>query len=192
MSPTPLPPPPPPPVRANVAAKLSVFGTPWPLPPELLRVRLKYITVRFLQMPEPRALLRNGQDILRWAQQMEDDNLPRSANELVRLAVEEDPNQRVLWLYLLSQAVIDGDAREFGELARLFSQQFADDELLHDIAHVGGVLARDVSQARMMPALQSWNAAALLARDSRTQRTFHDALLREISAQVSPQVSGVA
>jgi hypothetical protein len=187
MSPTPLPPPPPPPARAISATKLSVFGTPWPLAPELLRVRLKYITVRFLQMPEPRVLLRNGQDILRWAQQMEDDNMPRSANELVRLAVEEDPSQRVLWLYLLSHAVIEGDTNEFGELTRLFSQQFVDDGVLEDIAHVGGVLARDVSQARVMPALQSWSAAALLARDSRTQRAFHDALQREIGVTQSSQ-----
>lgn len=128
-------------------------------------------------------LLRNGQDILRWAQQMEDDNLPRSAKELTRLAVEEDPNQRALWLYLFSHAVIDGDTNEFGELVRLFRQQFEDDAVLEDIAHVGGVLARDARQAAEMPAMQSWRAAALLARESHTQRAFHDALLREIGAQ---------
>ncbi len=180
MTPTP---PPPPPARASLATKLSVFGTPWPLPPELLRVRLKYITVRFLQMPEPRVLLRNAKDILRWAQQMEDDNMPRSAKELTRLAVEEDPSQRVLWLYLFSHAVRDGDNNEFGELVRLFSQQFVDDVVLEDIAHVGGVLARDARQAAEMPTLQSWRAAALLAREGQTQRAFHDALQREIGAQ---------
>lgn len=183
MSLTPLPPPPP--ARASAAAKLSVFGTPWPLAPELLRVRLNYITVRFLQMPEPRVLLRSAEDILRWAQQMEDDNIPRSAKELVRLAVEEDPNQRVLWLYLLGRAAIGGDASEFSELARLFCLHFAHDVALHDVAHVGGVLARDEAsgenKAREMSALQSWSAAALLARDSRIQRTFHDALQREIN-----------
>ena len=132
-------------------------------------------------------LLRNGQDILRWAQQMEDDNMPRSANELARLAVEEDPSQRMLWLYLLSHAVIEGDNTEYGELTRLFSQQFADDAVLEDIAHVGGVLARDASQAQAMPALHAWSAAALLARDSRTQRAFHEALEREISVTLSSQ-----
>jgi hypothetical protein len=176
-----LPPPPPPPARQSAQTKTSVFGTPWPLAPELLRVRLKYITVRFLQMPEPRMLLRSAADILHWAQQMEDDGFPRAARELTRLAVEEEPTQRTLWLYLLGCAVQDGDASTFSELAQLFSAQFADDPLLPDIAHVGGVLARDAAAAASMPAAQAWQLARLTARDSRAQAALHQALLAEIS-----------
>lgn len=169
-------PPPPPPPRQAAPQKLSVFGTPWPLPPELLRVRLKYITVRFLQMPEPRVLLRSANDILHWAQQMEDDGLPRSARELVRLAVEEEPTQRALWLYLLGCAVVDGDASSFTELARLFSTQFPEDTMLADIAHVAGVIPRDADAARVMPVVASWSLKTLQPRDSRAQRAMHDAM----------------
>ncbi len=177
----PLPPPPPP--RATAAiTKLSVFGTPWPLAPELLRVRLKYVTARFLQMPEPRILLRNGEDILRWAQQMEDDLQFRAANELVRLALEEEPSQRSLWLYLLGCAVRDADAATFTMLARLFSATFPEDAAMEDVAYVAGVLPRDPIAAAKINAVQTWSLSALLNRDARVQRSFHESLDREISA----------
>jgi hypothetical protein len=175
-------PPPPPPARASAVAKQSVFGTPWPLPPERLRVRLKYVTARFLQMPEPRILLRSGTDILQWVQQMEDDGMPRQAVELVRLAIEEEPTQRALWLYLFGAAVRNRDASGFIELARLFSTLFPNDVVLEDIAYVGGVLPRDPAAAARIQAVATWSIAALTHRATAVQSTFHAALIAETDA----------
>ena len=118
-----------PPVRPPARNQTSVFGTPWPLDPPLLRIRLRYVAARFLQVPEPRVSLRNTDEMLRWAQQMQDDGMPRSATELMRLAIEEDPTQRPLWQFLLARAVEDDNATEFTELAQAFALQFPNDEI---------------------------------------------------------------
>jgi hypothetical protein len=179
----PLPPPPPPRASANAnasaSAKLSVFGTPWPLPPEKLRVRLKYVTARFLQMPEPRILLRSGEDILRWVQQLEDEERFTQARELVRLALEEEPKQRALWLYLFHSVVRAEDAATFTHLARLFSALYPDDAVLEDVAYVAGVLPRDAKAAAAIRAVSTWSIHALTERNVRAQTRLHDALVAE-------------
>ena len=169
-----------PPLRPP-ARKVSVFGTPWPLDPPLLRIRLRYITARFLQMPEPRISLRNTDEILRWAQQMMDDGMPRSATELVRLAIEEDPEQRPLWLFLIGRACEDDNATEFGELVQAFSQQFPGDAATAQIEAMAQRFARTPGTAVVtgtFAAPSGWTASALLGRDDSGQRTLHTSLLR--------------
>ena len=169
-------PPPRPPPR-----KVSVFGTPWPLDPPLLRIRLRYITARFLQMPEPRISLRNTGDILRWVQQMLDDGMPRSATELVRLAIEEDPEQRSLWLFLIGRACEDDNATEFAELVQAFTAQFPNDKAMAQIESLGQRFARVPGSAVMTGTFvtpAAWSASALLGRDDSGQRTLHASLVR--------------
>lgn len=165
-----------PPVRIPPRPKLSVFGTPWPLDPPLLRIRLRYITARFLQMPEPRMSLRNTEEILRFAQQMMDDGTPRAAIELVRLAIEEDPEQRPLWLLLLGHAFECDDGAEFAELARAFGQQFPADAAHTEITNLGKWLAAPGHPAPDPARSAAWSPAALLGRDQQAQQDFHTRL----------------
>lgn len=165
--------------------KVSVFGTPWPLDPPLLRIRLRYITARFLQMPEPRISLRNTNEILRWAQQMMDDGTPRSAIELVRLAIEEDPEQRPLWLLLIGRACEDDNATEFGELVQAFTAQFPHDTAMAEIELMAQRFARVAGTAVVtgtFAAPAGWTASALLGRDDSGQRTLHASLVRATHA----------
>ncbi|MEO8102429.1 MAG: hypothetical protein ABI790_07880 [Betaproteobacteria bacterium] len=165
--------------------KVSVFGTPWPLDPPLLRIRLRYITARFLQMPEPRISLRNTDEILRWVQQMLDDGMPRSATELVRLAIEEDPEQRPLWLFLIGRACEDDNATEFGELVQAFTLQFPADKVMPLIESMAQRFSRTPGTAVVsgtFAAPAGWTASALLGRDDSGQRSLHAALTRATQA----------
>lgn len=174
-----------PPVRIPPKQKLSVWGTPWPLEPELLRVRLKYITARFLQMPEPRMALRNSKEILTFAQQLIDDAHPRAATELTRLAIEEDPDQRALWLFLLGRLFVADNATDYLETAALFAKQFPNDTAQGDIDNLGNWLAAPGHPAIDPSRVHEWRAAALLGRDDAMQADFHALLAR---AAVSPPV----
>lgn len=161
--------------------KVSVFGTPWPLDPALLRVRLRYITARFLQMPEPRISLRNTTEILGWVKQMQDDGLPRSAHELVRLAIEEDPEQRPLWLFLIGRACDDDNGDEFRELVQAFATQFPNDKAMPQIEAMAQRFARTPGTAVATGTFVSpaaWSAAALLGRDDTGQRALHASLVK--------------
>jgi len=165
--------------------KLSVFGTPWPLEPALLRIRLRYITARFLQMPEPRISLRNTDEILRWAKQMQDDGMPRSATELVRLAIEEDPEQRPLWLLLIGRACEDDNSTEFAELVQAFAAQFPQDKAMAQIDAMAQRFERSPGTAVVtgtFAAPADWSATALLGRDDADQRSLHASLLRAAQA----------
>lgn len=168
--------------------KFSAFGTPWPLDLPQLRVRVRYITARFLQMPEPRISLRNTDEILRWIKQLRDDGLPRSAAELARLAIEEEPEQRLLWLYLLGQAVEDDNATEFTDLAALFHKQFPNDSARAQIERVRlgfSYLTSEVTTGSFASPT-AWTAAALLGRDDTAQRTLHALLLRVAATGSAP------
>lgn len=176
--------PPKPPVRPP-ARKVSVWGTPWPLDPPQLRVRLKYITARFLQMPEPRISLRNTNEILGWVQQMCDDGMPRAARELVRLAIEEDADQRSLWLFLIGQACEDDNAAEFNELHQAFTRQFPGDEAGPMIDALSQRFARAPGTAVPTGTFVSpaaWSANTLLGRADAGQRTLHTAIARATQA----------
>jgi Arc/MetJ-type ribon-helix-helix transcriptional regulator len=146
-----------------------------------LRIRLRYITARFLQMPEPRISLRNTSEILRWVQQMRDDGLPRSATELVRLAIEEDPEQRPLWLFLIARACEEDNATEFGELVQAFAGQFPNDMAMSQIDAMAQRFARAPGTAvatGTFAAPADWSASALLGRDDSGQRALHALLVR--------------
>lgn len=167
-----------PPTRPAARAQMSVFGTPWPLEPALLRIRLRYIAARFLQLPEPRVALRNTEEMLRWAQQMQDDGMPRAATELIRLAIEEDPTQRPLWQFLLARAFEDDNAAEFAELARVFALQFPGDDALPEIDAMGIRILGGHSSSVVHSAGPQWSASSFFRRDASGQRSMHESLLQ--------------
>ena len=170
-----------PPARPPKRPQVSVFGTPWPLDPPLLRTRLRYVAARFLQVPEPRVSLRNTEEMLRWAQQMQDDGMPRAATELMRLAIEEDPTQRLLWQYLLARAFEDDNPAEFVELSRAFAAQFPNDEAMPEIDAMGQLIlgghsgSPTVGGSTTAPA---WNSSAFFRREASGQRALHESLLQ--------------
>ena len=170
-----------PPARPPTRNQVSVFGTPWPLEPPLLRIRLRYIAARFLQVPEPRISLRNTDEMLRWAQQMQDDGMPRSATELMRLAIEEDPTQRPLWQVLLACTFEDENATEFTEISQAFAIQFPNDEAMAEIETMKQTLARgpDTSTAAS-GSIAKWNSSTFFGRDDIGQRSLHESLLQAI------------
>lgn len=170
-----------PPERPPARNHLSVFGTPWPLDPPLLRIRLRYIAARFLQVPEPRIALRNTDEMLRWAQQITDDGMPRSAAELLRLAIEEDPTQRPLWQLLLARTLEDENAAEFAELAKAFATQFPNDEAMAEINAIRQAISRDsaTSMAAIAAATPTkWNSPSFFRQDASGQRALHESLLQ--------------
>lgn len=174
-----------PPTRPPVRTKLSVFGTPWPLDPPLLRIRLRYVTARFLQMPEPRMSLRNTAEILSWAQQMVDDGMPRAAVELLRLAIEEDPEQRPLWLLLVERTFRDEDVRGFADLVQAFKTQFPADPAFADLDWMERTLTQTISQPRGDEGSNSgaWRLPAFAVRDETAQRAMHAALLQAAASR---------
>lgn len=131
-------------------------------------------------MPEPRQSLRNTDEILRWVKQLRDDGLPRSAAELARLAVEEEPDQRLLWLYLLGHAVEDDNAIEFDEVAEAFHRLFPNDPARLQIERVRQdfMHAPNIEATGGFASPPAWTAAALLGRDDTAQRALHSLLLR--------------
>ena len=149
----------------------------------MLRIRLGYVEARFLQVPEPRVSLRNTDEMLRWAQQMQDDGMRRSATELMRLAVEEDPTQRPLWQFLLARAFEDDNATEFAELAQAFAIQFPNDEAADEIAAMGQRFLGGhgtSAAASSLSAPVKWNSSAFFRRDDSGQRSLHESLLQAI------------
>jgi hypothetical protein len=148
------------------------------LEPDLLRVRLKYIAARFLQMPEPRMSLRNADEILSFAQMMQDDGAPRAAVELTRLAIEEDPGQRKLWLYLLGRLYVADSAADYLDAAMGFAKQFPGDGANAEIGELGKWLAAPGHAPPDPTRVRAWSAAALLGRDGIAQREFHALLVR--------------
>lgn len=169
-----------PPVRVPPKPKTSVWGTPWPLEPELLRVRLKYVTARFLQMPEPRMSLRNTAEILTFVQHMQDDGTPRAAVELLRLAIEEDPAQGKLWLCLLGRLFVADNAPDYLDVAALYAKQFPGDAAIPAIETLGQWLAAPGHPPPDESRVADWSAAALMGRDGAAQRDFHR-LLAQVS-----------
>ena len=125
--------------------------------------------------------LRNTEEMLRWAQQMQDDGMPRAASELMRLAIEEDPTQHPLWLFSLVRAYEDDNAAEFIELSKAFAAQFPGDESLPGIDLMGEQIAGGHgrhSTAGTMAALKL--TSALFQRNDGGQRSMHESLLAAI------------
>jgi hypothetical protein len=125
--------------------------------------------------------LRNTEEMLRWAQQMQDDGMPRSAAELMRLAIEEDPTQHPLWLFSLIRAFEDDNAQEYAELAKAFAAQYPGDKSQTEIdvmgqQVIGGQAGH--SQAGTMAALKL--SSALFQRNDSAQHSMHESLLAAI------------
>lgn len=109
--------------------------------------------------------------------------MPRSATELMRLAIEEDPTQHSLWQYLLARAVEDDNATEFAELAQAFALQFPNDAAMAEISAMGqkmlgGHGVTPITDGESVSTI--WRSSAFFRRDDSGQRALHDSLLQAI------------
>jgi len=59
------------------------------------------VASRFSAFSDPRNDLRDGDRVIRYARELFDDEQPRRAIELIRIAIEEDQSQRALQLALV-------------------------------------------------------------------------------------------
>ena len=107
--------------------------------------------------------------------------MPRSATELMRLAIEEDPTQRPLWQFLLARTFEDDNATEFSELSQAFAIQFPNDEAMTEIDAMRKALSRNPGHSVPARSLTAqWNSSAFFGRDDGGQRLLHAALLQAI------------
>ena len=164
------------------------------------RLRDRYIATRYAQFPEPGIALRHTSEMLRWARQLLDDDQPRLATELLYLALEEEPKQRRLWLFLLELAFLNDDATQFNELADEFKKRFVtperfdeinatDDEKEiaenHKIIDVMGIelVPNDprYANAGAPTMLPNWSTPDSAERNEAGQRQLHAALLDAVA-----------
>jgi hypothetical protein len=144
------------------------------------RLRDRYVSSRFPQFGEPRESLRHTSNILRWARQLIEDEQPRLAHELLQLAIEEDPNQRSIWLALIELTFLDGNVAVFDELADAFETRFYRDEAIPAIRAMGHDLSPHDSRYADVQGgidLPNWSVVEIPNRDEVLQRRFHTALL---------------
>ncbi len=169
------------------------------------RLRDRYIATRYAQFPEPGIALRHTSDILRWARQLLDDDQPRLAIELLHLALEEEPKQRRVWLFLLELAFLNEDTNQFNDLADEFKRRFvtavsfdmqnaSDDE--KEIAENNKII--DVMGIELAPndpryanageptMLPNWSTPDSAERNEAGQRQLHAALVNAIAFHTTP------
>jgi len=151
-----------------------------PSDPAARKLRERYIAARFLQFPNPAQTLKNTSNVLRWAQELLDDDQPRQAAELLQMALEESPKQKPLWLFLIELAYVAGDPGTFVELSDAFRKRFAGAEELTVIDELGKrLLPADPRFAHAEAAILApgWTTPDSELRDALRQRKLHQSLV---------------
>ena len=155
-----------------------------PSDPAARRLRERYIAARFLQFPQPARALVNTANVMMWARQLMDDDQPRQAAELLQLALEENPAQRPLWLFLIELAYLGNDAGLFAELSDSFKKRFPgfDDVPLIDAMGIR-LLPGDprFSKPATTFVLPDWSTPESELRDPLRQKKLHSALVEAMT-----------
>jgi hypothetical protein len=144
------------------------------------RLRERYIASRFPQFAGNTSQLRNTGEILRAARHLLDDGRPNLAEELLCIALQEEPYQREAWLFLIEVAFLNHDAARFDLLADNFRKLFPESEdqyVIDAMAH--DLNPHDPRYGYMSSAtpLPNWSGLSSLARDENRQRRYHQALV---------------
>lgn len=144
------------------------------------RLRDRYIASRFPQFAGNTSQLRNTEEILRSARNLLDDGQPNLAEELLSIALQEEPHQREAWLFLIEVAFLNHDAARFDALTDNFKylfthndDQYVIDAMAHDL-NPNDPRYQNLYSATPLP---NWSSLAALARDEIKQRRYHQALL---------------
>lgn len=140
------------------------------------RLHDRYVISRFPAFSDPRQDLRDVDRVIRYSRELFDDEQPRRAIELLRLAIEEDQSQRALWLALIELCFLVRDATRFTELILAFSVEFALDGEVPTL----GAMRRDLlphdpalANAPMLLDLPNWSVPRDSAKNEALQRQFH-------------------
>jgi hypothetical protein len=148
------------------------------------RLRERYIAQRFPQLKDPLNDLRRTRDVLNLAQQCIEDDRRALALELMTLALQEDPSQRPLWLFMIEDAFLRADSARFNALADEFRGRFEADEALvfidamaHDLAPKASVKP-EISEPLPLP---EWSDIGQADRDLVLQQKLHAALVHVAS-----------
>ena len=118
--------------------------------------------------------------VIRYSRELFDDEQPRRAIELLRLAIEEDQSQRALWLALIELCFLIRDETRLTELIMAFATEFALDSELPTL----GAMRRELMppDAAMNPAMTNapklleppnWSMPADSAKNEALQKQFH-------------------
>ena len=140
------------------------------------RLHDRYVISRFPAFSDPRQHLRDTDRVIRYSRELFDDEQPRRAIELLRLAIEEDQSQRGLWLALIELCFLVRDATRFSELILAFSVEFALDSELPTL----GAMRRDLTphdsattNAPKLLDLPNWSVPHDGAKNEALQKQFH-------------------
>jgi hypothetical protein len=144
------------------------------------RIRERYIASRFPQFAGNTSQLRNTAENLRMARHLLDDGRPNLAEELLCIALQEEPYQREAWLFLIEVAFLNHDAARFDLLSDDFRKifpncedQYVIDAMAHDLnPHDPRYV--NINSATLLP---NWSSLASQARDESRQRRYHQALI---------------
>jgi hypothetical protein len=148
----------------------------------------RYVINRFPALSEPRQDLRDTDKIIRYARELFDDEQPRRAIELLRIAIEEDQLQRALWLALIELCFLARDATQFAELILTFAAEFAHDSELPTLnAMRRDLMPHDPSMANAPRLLElpNWSVPADSAKNEALQKQFHARLEHVTVARVN-------
>lgn len=143
------------------------------------RLHDRYVTSRFPAFLEPRQDLRDADRVIRYARELFDDEQPRRAVELIRLAIEEDQSQRGLWLALIELCFLQRDATRFTELILSFATEFAHDPALPTLSAMRRDLVPNdpaMANAPELRELPNWSVPPDSAKNDALQRQFHQHL----------------
>jgi hypothetical protein len=107
------------------------------------RIRDRYIGIRFAGVIRSAEDLSNSPRIIRAARAAFEEDHAETALELLELAIEQNVNEKPLWLADLEIAFLVRDAHRFIASARAFRLQFPGAEEWKEIARLGRALAPD-------------------------------------------------
>jgi hypothetical protein len=140
------------------------------------RLHDRYVMSRFPAFSDPRQDLRDTDRVIRYARELFDDEQPRRAVELLRIAIEEDQAQRALWLALIELCFLVRDATRFTELILTFAAEFAHDSELSTLSAMRrDLLPHDpaMANAPRLLLLPNWSMPADGTKNEALQKQFH-------------------
>ncbi len=152
------------------------------------RLHDRYVISRFPVFSDPRQDLRDVDRVIRYSRELFDDEQPRRAIELLRLAIEEDQSQRALWLALIELCFLVRDATRFTELILAFSAEFALDAEVPTLSAMRrALLPHDPAMANAPKLLElpNWSVPPDRAKNDALQKQFHARLQRATVARVN-------
>jgi hypothetical protein len=140
----------PPPVLTRKAMRAArgggVESDPHTYDPERRRIRDRYIGARFAGVARSAADLENATRVIKAARLVFEEDEPALAIELVRLAIEENPHEPILWLAEIEIAYLARDAEHFARSARAFHAGFPDHPEWNQVARLGRRLVPEEAQ----------------------------------------------